>query len=92
MYHSPVRSCILLLCSFKSRFSEIYFIHFTYGPMVIFDPLNQDFWSSLGLISETEKATTNLLPYSRQELFGNHKSWVNLVEKHAGSKFHRESD
>ena len=56
MYHSPVRSCILLLCSFKSRFSEIYFIHFTYGPMVIFDPLNQDFWSSLGnFVFEREK-------------------------------------
>lgn len=90
MYHSPVHSCILLLCSFKSRFSETYFIHFTYGHMVIFDPLKKDFWSSL--IYETVKSTTNLLPYTRQEFFGNHESSVNLVEKHAGSKFHRESD
>ena len=55
MYHSPVRSCILLLCSLKSRFSETYFIHFTYGPMVIFDHLKQDFWSSLVLSLKQKK-------------------------------------
>lgn len=90
MHRSPVHPCILLLCSFKSRFSETYVIHLTYVPMLIFDPAKHDFWSSL--ISETVKATTNLLPYSRQHFFGNHKSSVNLVEKHTGSKFHTESD
>jgi hypothetical protein len=73
MYHSPVHSCILLLCSFKSRFSETYFIHFTYGPMVIFDHLKQDFWSSL-VLSLKQKKLQQICCHSYQV-------WFQLVKR-----------
>ena len=56
---------VLVTCS---RFSEKkYFIHFTSCPMLIFNPLRQDFLYSH--IFVTVKSTTNLWPYSRQTCF-----------------------